>query len=127
MFTYLCMLAEQVMPNFRKTMIGLDMVEYRRPDKQFVFMALPLPSVGGSITIIASVWEDTAARLGVNVDSTTMRIGHREVPVEVNAIGYEDRPTRIQVVYRCAELSGDSDDGQVPPGDVLRRLIEAMA
>lgn len=117
MFTYLCNLAAEIMPDARRSQIGPDMVEFRRlSDNQFVFLGLSF-GYEKKPMVVASVLEDTAARLGVTCESTSMLVKGQAVPVTVRRTQYANGPVKIMITHYAGERAS---------GDFLRYLVGAM-
>lgn len=121
MFTRLCSVVSEIMPDARRNEWCHEMTEFRRSDGQYVLIGTTLDGERWPV-VIMSVLERTAGGLGVTQRSSWMRVGGLEVPVRVTYSKYLDRPARLLITYRLA-----ADDRHVKQAEsVLRWVVCAM-
>ena len=124
MFAYLCVLAEQLMPGARKRQADSDMMELRRDDGQFLFLGMSFYTPKHPV-IVVSVFEETAARLGVTAETTSLRVNDRNVSVRVTrGMDYVNQPVRFTISY--GEPLTVHPENRVSTADVLRVLVSAF-
>ena len=124
MFAYLCVLAEQLMPGARKRQADSDMMELRRDDGQFLFLGMSFYTPKHPV-IVMSVFEETAARLGVTAETTSLRVNDRNVSVRVTrGMDYVNQPARFTISY--GEPLTVHPEDRVSTADVLRVLVSAF-
>jgi hypothetical protein len=124
MFANLCVLAEQLMPGARKRQADSDMMELRRDDGQFLFLGMSFYTPKHPV-IVVSVFEETAARLGVTAETTSLRVNDRNVSVRVTrGMDYVNQPVRFTISY--GEPLTVHPENRVSTADVLRVLVSAF-
>lgn len=124
MFAYLCVLAEQLMPGARKRQADSDMMELRRDDGQFLFFGMSFYTPKHPV-IVVSVFEETAARLGVTAETTSLRVNDWNVSVRVTrGMDYVNQPARFTISY--GEPLTVHPENRVSTADVLRVLVSAF-
>ena len=102
MFERLCMLAEELMPDATKTQIGLEMVEFRRDDGQFLLLGMSFYAPKHPVVVL-SVFEGTASRMGVTAGTTSLRVNGCDVTV-TRCMEYVNQPERVTISYRGHDL-----------------------
>lgn len=112
MFTHLCALTAELMPGSKRTQIGSKMVEYRRPDKQFVLIGMNF-AIERKPVVIASVLEATAIRLGLSAGSTSLSVDGTALRVRVTHFGL-----KVMISFEVDDLGACED--------ALRLIVGAM-
>ena len=125
MFAYLCVLADQLMPDARKSQTGLDVCFYNRRDGQLLMMAMSF-HVPKAPVLLVSVFATGAARIGVFAGTRSLLVNGRSVPVRVTrCVRYAaSEPIKLNITFRVP--FDVQNENHVSAPDVLRVLVSAF-